>query len=40
MKDLTDADLKGIWAYLRTIPPVKNQVPLPVLPNAVKETAR
>jgi hypothetical protein len=40
MKDLTDADLKAIWAYLRSIPPVKNQVPLPVLPNAAKETAR
>jgi mono/diheme cytochrome c family protein len=40
MKDLTDADLKAIWAYLRSIPPVKNQVPLPVLPNAAKETPR
>jgi mono/diheme cytochrome c family protein len=40
MKDLTDADLKAIWAYLRSIPPVKNQVPLPVPPGAVTETAR
>ena len=40
MKGLTDADLKAIWAYLRSIPPVKNQVPLPALPNATKETGR
>jgi hypothetical protein len=32
LKDLTDADLKAIWAYLRSIPPVKNEVPLPLLP--------
>jgi hypothetical protein len=24
MKDLTDADLKAIWAYLKSLPPVKN----------------
>ena len=24
-----EADLKAIWAYLRTLPPVKNQVPPP-----------
>lgn len=29
---MTDEDLKAIFAYLRTIPPVKNQVPLPVVP--------
>jgi mono/diheme cytochrome c family protein len=29
---LTDDDLKAIYAYLRTIPPVKNQVPEPVPP--------
>jgi hypothetical protein len=34
LKDLTDADLKAIWAYLRSLPPVKNQVPLPALPPA------
>jgi hypothetical protein len=32
MKELTDADLKAMWAYLRSLQPVKNQVPLPVLP--------
>jgi hypothetical protein len=25
-----DADLKAIWAYLRSLPPVKNRVPEPV----------
>ena len=36
MKDLTEADLKAIWAYLRNLPSVKNQVPLPVSPPAAK----
>jgi len=31
---MTDDDLKAVYAYLRSIPPVKNQVPLPVLPGA------
>jgi len=31
-KFMTDDDLKAVFAYLRSIPPVKNQVPLPVLP--------
>ncbi len=29
-----DNDLKAIWEYLRTIPAIKNQVPLPVPPAA------
>lgn len=29
LKEMTDADLKAIWAYLRSLPPVKNAVPLP-----------
>ncbi len=29
---LSDDDLKAIWAYLQTIPPVKNEVPDPVPP--------
>ena len=33
-RNMTDDDLKAIFAYLRTIPPIKNQVPLPVLPLA------
>jgi hypothetical protein len=32
LKELTDEDLKAIWAYLESLPPVKNQVPLRVLP--------
>ena len=28
----TDEDLKAIWAYLRSIPPINNQVPFPVPP--------
>ena len=28
----SDADLKAIWAYLRSLPPVKNRVPDPVRP--------
>lgn len=27
-----DDDLKALWAYLRSLPPVRNQVPLPVPP--------
>ena len=34
MKELTDTDLKAIWAYLRSLPPIKNQVPLLILPAA------
>ena len=33
-KAMTDDDLKAVFAYLRSIPPIKNQVPLPVLPGA------
>jgi hypothetical protein len=32
--NFTDADLEAIFAYLRTIPPVKNHVPEPVAPAA------
>jgi hypothetical protein len=39
MKDLTDADLKAMWAYLKGLPPVKNQVPLPILPSAAAAAA-
>jgi hypothetical protein len=34
LQAMTDSDLKAMWAYLRSIPPVKNQVPLPVPPSA------
>jgi hypothetical protein len=33
LKDLKDSDLKAMWAYLRSIPPVRNNVPLPLLPS-------
>jgi hypothetical protein len=29
---LTDEDLKALFVYLRTLPPVKNRAPLPVAP--------
>jgi hypothetical protein len=31
---MTDNDLNSLWAYVRSIPPVNNQVPLPVPPSA------
>ncbi len=34
LKEMTDADLKALWEYLRSVPAIKNQVPLPVPPNA------
>ncbi len=34
LQGATDADLKAIFAYLRSIPPIKNQVPFPVPPAA------
>lgn len=33
-KAATDEDLKAIWEYLRSLPPIKNQVPFPVPPTA------
>jgi hypothetical protein len=33
-RNLTDDDLKSVYAYLRTIPPVKNKVPEPIPPKA------
>jgi hypothetical protein len=32
VKELSDSDFKAVWAYLRSIPPIKNQVPLPIPP--------
>jgi hypothetical protein len=32
LSNLTDADLKAAFAYLRTIPAVKNRVPDPLPP--------
>lgn len=33
-RNYSDDDLKAIWAYLRSIPPIKNKVPEPVPPKA------
>jgi len=33
-RNLTDEDLKAVYAYLRTIPPVTNHIPDPVAPPA------
>ena len=33
---MTDEDLKSIYAYLRSLPPVNNKVPDPVPPTAIK----
>ena len=33
---LTDDDLKAVFAYLRTLPPIKNPVPAPVAPPDIK----
>jgi hypothetical protein len=32
IRNMTDADLKAIFAYLRTIPAIKNRVPDPLPP--------
>ena len=34
-RNLTDEDLRSIYAYLRTIPAVHNRVPLPTPPDQV-----
>ena len=39
-KAFTDDDIKAVFAYLRSLPPVKNQVPLPVLPSAPPAAAK
>ena len=33
-KVLSDQEVKALWAYLRSLPPVHNQVPFPIPPNA------
>lgn len=40
LKSMTDEDLKAVFAYLRSLPPVKNQVPLPVVPGAAAPEAK
>jgi hypothetical protein len=38
--NFTDADLEAIFAYLQSIPPVKNRVPQPIPPAAALSAAR
>ena len=35
--NFTDADLKAIFAYLQTVPPIKNRVPDPIGPTVVTQ---
>lgn len=37
IREMTDSDLKAVWAYLRSLPPVHNQVPTPIPPAGVPE---
>jgi hypothetical protein len=39
-RNLSDEDLKAIYAYLRTIPPVVNQVPVALEPQEVEAALR
>jgi hypothetical protein len=36
LKQMKEEDLKAIWAFLRTLPPINNAVPDPVAPENVK----
>jgi len=37
IRNLNDEDLKSIYAFLRTLPPIHNRVPQPLPPSAEKE---
>ena len=37
---LTDTDLKAIFAYLKSLPPIHNQVPDPVPPNMISSISK
>jgi len=37
-RNFTDEDLGAIYAYLRSIPPIKNRVPEPLPPLATSAT--
>jgi len=34
-RNLNDEDLKALFAYLKTVPPIRNQVPDPLTPEQV-----
>lgn len=31
---MTDDDLKGVFAYLKSLPPIRNKVPEPLAPSS------
>jgi hypothetical protein len=33
-RNMTDADLEAVFAYLRSLPPIRNRVPEPLPPPA------
>jgi hypothetical protein len=39
-RNLSDDDLKAIYAYLRTVPPIRNRVPQPVIHEAPAPAAQ
>jgi hypothetical protein len=39
-KNFTDQDLEAIYTYLKSIPPIRNEVPEPVLPLAASSAAK
>ena len=39
-RSLTDQDLKAMFAYLKTIPPMRNRVPEPLAPEDLQASAR
>ena len=36
---LPEEDLKAIWAFLRSLPPIKNKVPDPIAPRCPARAA-
>lgn len=39
IRQMTDEDLKSVYAYLRTLPAISNQIPAPVAPPDVMAMA-
>jgi hypothetical protein len=39
-KNFTDQDLEAIYTYLKSIPPIRNEVPEPVVPELASSTAK
>ena len=36
LKEARESDLRSIWAYLRSLPPIRNQVPFPTPPGSAQ----